>query len=248
MTKTTGRPQRGRGKPKLAFESMSADDWGKLPNTIRRWFDNALRTDDPKPSFESCFKLARAFQIILNRHNNAGLERIAELEGRPVDPWELKDVSWTELVGKRFREFMDAAHHLMAKAEELGGHEWGNGTTLADIQTVLEGIGAYPKPLRTPPSAKRGRPKEAWHSVAPDIARAIIRTMREAGYQGPLSVKYPDAVTVIVGAKLIKLAFGVRVGADGFVSAVRNRDRTRRAGAKSFYERYPDAARIRILD
>ena len=29
---------------------------------------------------------------------------------------------------------MDAAHHLMAKAEELGGHEWGNGTTLADIQ------------------------------------------------------------------------------------------------------------------
>jgi hypothetical protein len=95
---------------------------------------------------------------------------------------------------------------------------------------------------------RRGRPKEAWHSVVRDIAHAISRTMREAEYKGTLSVKNEDAVTAIVGAELIKLAFGVRVGAAGFISAVRNRDRTTRGGTKSFFERYPDAARIRILD
>jgi hypothetical protein len=225
-------------KPKLASESMSADDWGKLPNTIMGWFDNALGTDDPKPSVEACIKLARDFQIILSRHNNAELERIAELEGRPA--------SWAELKAKNFREFMDAANYLMAKADEFGGFVFTNGTTLADIQSILGGIGAYPK-LRTPPSAKRGRSKEAWHSVVGDIARAIIRTMREAGYQGPLSAKNESSVTCGVGAEIINLAFGLCIKRATFVTAARNRDRTKQ-GAMSFFERFPDAARIRILD
>jgi hypothetical protein len=252
VTKPTRRPRGQREKSKLAFESMSADDRGKLPNTILGWFDNTLGTDDPKPSFEACIKLARDFQIILNRHNNAELERIAELEGRPVDPFEHKDVSWTEWEGKKIRKFKDAANHLMAEAEELekwfGGYVWENsGVTLAEIQQLLGRIGAFPK-ARTPNRVTRGRAKEAWHSVARDIARAIISALREAGYTDTLSVKNENSVTCVVGAKIINLAFGLRIGEAAFVSAVRNRDRTRRAGAKSFFERYPDAAKIKILD
>ena len=236
-------------KPKLAFESMSVDDWERLPNTISGWFSDALGRDDQKPSFEGCIKLARDFQFILNRHNNAELERIAELEGRPVDPFKLKDVSWDELEGKIIRGFMNAAHRLMAEAEEVekffGGYVFKNSVTLAEIQHLLGRIGAFPK-ARTPPSATRGRPKQAWHSVARDIARAIISAMREAGYRGALSFKYESSPTCVVGAKIINLAYGLRIDAPGFISAIRNRDRTRRAGVKSFAERFPDASRIRI--
>jgi hypothetical protein len=247
-------PRRKKRPNQSRLASMSDEVRGSLPNKISGWFSDELVRDDPKPSFEACIKLARDFQIILNRHNNAELERIAELEGRPVDPFELKDLSWAELEGIIIRGFVDAANHLMSKAEEVekffGGYVWKHnygGGTLAEVQQVLGRIGAFPK-ARTPPSAKRGRPKEAWHSVAPDIARAIKRTMCEAGYQGALSVNNVEAVTVVVGVKLIKLAFGLRIDAAAFVSAIRNRDRTKRAEAKSFFERYPDAARIRILD
>jgi len=231
--------------------SMSGDDWRRLPNTISGWFSGALGRDHPKPSFEACIRLARRFQIILNQHDNAELERIAELEGRRVDLFQLKDVSGAELEGKIIRGVMDAANHLMAEAEEVekffGGYVFRNSVTLAEIQHVLGRIGAFPK-RRTSPAVTRGRPKEAWHSVSHDIARAVISAMREAGYRGALSSKNEKSVTCGVGAKIINLAFGLRIDAAAFVSAVRNRDRTRRTGAKSFAERYPGLAHIRILD
>jgi hypothetical protein len=247
-------PRRKKRPNQSRLASMSDEVRGSLPNKISGWFSDELDRDDPKPSFEACIRLARDFQIILNRHNNAELERIAELEGRPVDPFEHKDVSWAEWEGKKIRKFKDAANHLMAEAEELerwfGGYVWENsygGVTLAEIQDVLGRTGAFPK-ARTPPAVTRGRPKEAWHSAARDIAHAIISALREAGYSGTLSVKNENSVTCGVGAKIVNLAFGLRIDAAAFVSAIRNRDRTRRAGAKSFAEMFPDAARVRILD
>jgi len=260
-------PRRKKRPNQSRLTLMSDEDWGPLRNTISGWFSDALGRDHPKPSSEACIKLARKIQIILNRHNNAELESIAELEDRPVDPFKLKDVWGAELEGKIIRRFMAAANNLMAEAEvvenfyggyvwrdrlnnaELEGREDSHGVvTLADIQHLLGRIGAFPKARRTPPPAKRGHPKEAWHSVARDIAKEIISVLRESGYRGPLSDKYENSVTCVVCAKIINLAFGLQIDAAAFVSAVRNRDRTKRAAEKSFFEHYPDAAGIRILD
>ena len=55
---------------------------------VLRWFEEALRANDPKPSHVDCERLARQFQVIVNRQNNAELERLG-----PTPHGLLKDVS-----------------------------------------------------------------------------------------------------------------------------------------------------------
>ena len=242
---------------KSILKSKSEKDWANLPNTVRQWFENALRSDDPKPSPGACIKLAREFQVIANRRNNAELWRQAECEGTVPQPSALKDESWEDIESRMIRKFKDAANQLLFEAEELesffGGYQWQNGTSavsLSQIQELLGRICAVPKAIvssgdngqlqevmnvggnkivlrKVGPTL--GRRKEAWHPAGHEIARAIKDAMRTAGYRGSLSAKKPESVTAQVGASTINWFFNtsVKISADGFASAMKSRDRSK---------------------
>jgi hypothetical protein len=60
---------RNQAKPKIAQRNFLASG-----QTVQKWFSDALKSGDVKPSLTACKKFAREFQIIVNRQNNAELE------------------------------------------------------------------------------------------------------------------------------------------------------------------------------
>jgi hypothetical protein len=127
---------------------------------VRRWFDLALQKTDPRPLDAAYQRLAREFQILVNRQNNVELERppapavtaskagegrldpaSIRLDGLPAARagileslhhrrQELKDVSPAEELDKRVRNVMAAANQLMAAANAL--EDWAGGYQWTD--------------------------------------------------------------------------------------------------------------------
>jgi hypothetical protein len=64
----------------LISDTHSEGDWEKLPAKVRDWFEDALESDDPKPSDQACTDFARELQIIFNRHDNQEWWRRASSE------------------------------------------------------------------------------------------------------------------------------------------------------------------------
>ena len=81
---------------------------------LRAWFGDVLDEHDPKPSIETCEKLARQFQTIVKRHNKAELER----RGHPVDRSFAEEID--KKVGK-IRALMQQALDAMSELEDFGG-------------------------------------------------------------------------------------------------------------------------------
>jgi hypothetical protein len=216
---------------------------------VLRWFGDALPATDPRPSPADCNRLARQFQVIVNRQNNAELER----HGR-VPHSSLKDVSPAEEMNKRVGKFISIANQLLFAARELedyaGGYQWiheKGSVFLEDIEHILRRIGAIPVAQTSSPAPARGRRRKTWHAAAREMARLISAAMRHAGYRGRLSMTDEESVTANIGAAAISWAFGIKIEAAGFATAMRMRDRRKRISRDSFLERYPDAARIKVL-
>lgn len=231
-------------KPKIAQYNRFADG-----RTVQKWFSDALKSDDAKPSLAACEKLAREFQITINRQNNAELESCGSV---PLP--ELKDVSPAEYLDRKVQKVISAANQVLVAARELkayhGNYCWtdnhSGAVSLEDIEDMLRRIGAVPRAPN--PHAKTGRPPERWHEVARLIAPAIKAALQEARYRGSLSMIDEKSAVVHVGAAAINWAYKLDVEAAGFASAMRRRDRRKRnKTAGDFASWFPDAMRIKVL-
>jgi hypothetical protein len=204
---------------------------------VRRWFDDALDSDDPKPSRAACEQLAREFQTIINRQNNAQLE-----SNGPVPLGLLKDVWLPEEINKRVRKITDAAKQLIVAACELedfaGGYHWGE-VSLNDVKDFLQRIILSPEAsaalatqtVSLPASTRR--PRERWHAAGREMARFIKAAMRDVNYRGRLDDD-EESVIAIVGAAAINWAYAIspKIGSATFAGAMKDRDRSKAAKAK----------------
>jgi len=219
---------------------------------LQQFFEDALRPNDPRPSPDDCEKLAHDIRIIVNRMNNAELEQEAQRRGFPVDRSLLKDISLRDEKNKLVGEIQALAHQMLRAAdelEELGGYAWTD-FSLADVQQNVGRIafspdGAGYMPQR-PRSSARGRPREPWHAPGRKISRLLAAAMRTVGYGGRLHAKDAESVTAIVGAAVISWIFKSEITPEGYATGMRRRDRSRRAPEKSFEERFPQVARLKI--
>ncbi len=219
---------------------------------VLRWFADALKPTDPRPSRAACDKLARELQIIFIRQQNEEREKKG-----PVDVLELKDVSPAAELDKRVARLMRAANAVLAAGEELedynGGYVWecigGGSVSLDDVKKMLGRIGAFPRPLPPPPEPPRGQPKNPWVAPAREFARLIQKAMKAEGYSGTLAMTNEDSVTAIVGAAAIRWAYREKKLQPGaFATAMRRRDRSKKAAnlkPADFFTRFPEAGRFK---
>jgi hypothetical protein len=252
MVKHGRRQAAARSKPRIAPKNHLAP-----AEKVRRWFDDALDEDDPKPQLADCERLARQFKTIVNRHNNAELERRGD-----AAPEELKDVDLAEWLNKKVRSFTIAAKQLMVEADKIeylaGGYRWG-AVSLGDVQDILEQIITSPEAsaaLATetlPPPPSRRRPREAWHAAGREMALLIQDAMRDVNYHGRLKMADAESVTATVGAAAISWAYSIVIAPAGFATAMKERSRSRKTkrlktltDEERFNERFPGAARIKM--
>ena len=244
-----------RSKPRIAPNICPA------PTAIvRGWFYYAFHDDD-KPSRAACEWFAGEFQTIINRQNNAELEKY----GPPLTV--LKNVSLPEEINKRVRKITDGAKQMLAEVGELedfvGGFQWG-AISLNDVKNFLEQIIMSPEAsaalgtqtLSLAPS--HTRPREAWHAAARIMAPLIQAALREAGYKRKISKATDEkSVIAIIGAEAINWAYAVspKIGPAAFASAMKDRDRSNetkklksRTAEEGFNAQFPGAARIKIMD
>jgi hypothetical protein len=219
---------RKRRQASARAKSRIAPNISQAPTAIvRRWFDDALDSNDPKPSRAACEQLAREFQTIINRQNNAQLE-----SNGPVPLTVLKDVSLPEELNKRVRKITDGAKQLIVAACELedfaGGYHWGE-VSLNDVKEFLQRIILSPEAsaalamqtVSLPASTRR--PRERWHAAGREMARFIKDAMRDVNYGGRLD---DDAA--------INWAYAIspKIGSATFAGAMKDRDRSKAAKAK----------------
>jgi hypothetical protein len=233
-----------RAKPKIAQRNILASG-----QTVQKWFSDALKINDVKPSLTACKKFAREFQIIVNRQNNA------ELESHGSVLLELGDVSPEEYLNRKVQKVVSAADQVLVAARDLeaafaGNYHWtdrsGKVVSLEEIVTMLHRIGAVPRVsgLR----AKMGRPPERWHETARRIVPLIKAVLRDAGYRGSLNMRNENSAVVQTGTAAINWAYKIDVEAVAFAFAMRRRDRKKRdKTASDFDSRFPDAMRIKVL-
>jgi hypothetical protein len=145
---------------------------------------------------------------------------------------------------------LDAAHRLVMALDEFeesaGNYIWGDhGETISleEIVYMMHRIGARPI-ICDPPSS--GRPSEAWHRAARDVARLVRNVLRDAGFKRNLTATDEGSPIAIVGAQVISRAYQIRIQPAGFASAMRGRKRAK-STPKKFDERFPGAARIRVV-
>ncbi|HEY1474032.1 MAG TPA: nucleotidyltransferase domain-containing protein [Pseudolabrys sp.] len=242
IRRATKTPNRKGAKPQMASRVVYGAE-------VQGWFEDALGRDDPKPSRDTCERLAREFRIVINQQNNAEIERYG-LKVRK------KDVSLAEEIDKRVGKIRAAANQTLIAASELedfvGGYQWTDkfGTvSLADIQHVLtrvafSPIGAHGMVQIQTPAPARGQPRKVWHAAAREIARLIQAAMRDVGYCGRLKMTDEESVPAIVGAAAINCAYGENIKAAGFADAMKQRGRKI---LKTFDERFPQNKRIKIM-
>jgi hypothetical protein len=212
---------------------LAVRKWEELPAKLRRAFDYALKkTTDPRPTGASCEQLAWRIQTIVN-----GVKSPADVE------WEL------------LRRFKDAADQTLIAARAIadhkgGGHDFG-AITLEEVQQVLERTGTAGFPTKSPP-ARLGRRPEYWHENGRAIAHEIAAVLRRAGNRRRLRSTDIESPVAIVGAAVVSWAYGIPLKPAGFASAMKTRDRSKakspRGREEHFYDSFPAARRIIVLD
>jgi hypothetical protein len=111
--------------------------------TVQKWFSDALKIGDVKPSLTACKKFAREFQIIVNRQNNAELESCGSV---PLDA--LGDVSPEDYLNRKVQKVVSTANQVLVAACDLeafaGNYHWTDSSgSLEEIVTMLHRIGAF---------------------------------------------------------------------------------------------------------
>ncbi len=218
---------------------------------LEDWFSDALRKDEIArfmPSLAVCAKLARRFQISVNQHNNAELERRGT-----VDRSLLMDVSLAGEIEKKRAKWRDAVIQLKTAARQVTTaarelEDFGCACDSTDVANQLASRIIFeisvPQTARSAPA--RGRRREIWHAAAREIAHLIKSTMQDVGYEGRLNIDDRESIVAIVGAKVVSRAYVKKIKPSGFATAMRSRDRRRNSAKteKTFDERYPNAKRI----
>jgi hypothetical protein len=197
---------------------------------IGKWFRGALRQGDPTPSNEALDRLAREFQVLLNRANNAELRRIGKLT-----PRDEKDASLAEWHSERIQKLGSAAKALIDAANEyerdIGNvfqapdRDW----SMDELREMLLGIAVFAGPVE-PAAPVRGRRAVPWHDAASKFAKLVAQAMRDVGYSGSLRITDPGSVTSVVTAAAISWAYGKKLSPEGLVTNMRKRRRGKSAG------------------
>ncbi|HWE72968.1 MAG TPA: hypothetical protein VG328_07400 [Stellaceae bacterium] len=228
-------PQRvRRGNPNFARHNQQAPD-----GEVARWYDAALGVDEPRPDGHAREKLAREIQIVVNRVNNAQLERSSE----SVPIAALRDVSPADVLDRKLAAVKTAADQLLAVLDNLanftGGYVWDGSppTTLDEAQGFVAALARHPDGYRVPlqpnppKNPKGGRPVVGWHEAGRQIAAPIARTLQQAGYHGRMKATDENSPVAIIGAMAINWAYGIEIEARGFAQAMlrRNRSKTKDA-------------------
>ncbi len=217
---------------------------------ICRWLGDVLKADDPKPSPDQCLQLAREIQIVMNRHENTELQRRGPTAR---DRLQMRDVDPTQELNRLVKKVESAAQRLGAATKELedfvGAHQWTDDDRSADLEDIHFVLSTLSTVLaRTSPAKRgRGRPREAWHAPGHKIAQLICSVMEATRYGGRLKKTDPESATASVGAAAISYLFDIKIGADGFATAMKDRDRSKGDHSTSFDDLYPDAAAIKVL-
>jgi hypothetical protein len=79
--------------------------------------------------------------------------------------------------------------------------------------------------LPHPDKAKRGRPREKWVRWGNKLAKLLKSRLMNAGFNGRTNPEDPESVVAYVGAAAISRMYEMELTAEGFASAMRNRDR-----------------------
>jgi hypothetical protein len=217
----------------MFIKKKSEDEWGNLPAKVEKWFEDALRNDEKRPSLAEYYELGREFQIIFNRHDNSEHER----KSGSVPPLELKDVCPKEYEAKKLNEFYHRVKQVLIEADKLeeyfGNYTWEDShgaISLAEIAGTLQRVNYV-----TPSSL----PQKTWEETGRKIAKTIQIAMRKAGETKRLSAIKSENITAIVGARAITWAFE-KVTPEQFAEKMRNRRRRAKGEIPATFEaRFP---------
>lgn len=239
--------------------SNSPEDWPGIlqprkhawtADRVKKWFEDALKPGEPRPSLEVCDGLAREFRRAINKaatryFDQHGISSVRK-NGKVLEVRRL-DEDFGDILEGMVKRVIAAADQVLIAARELedyaGGYVWGveEPVSLVEVQEILIRIGATQ--LRYKESTKLGRPDEAWHHAAFWIALLIKKTMKELGQKKRLSLATEEGIPAVVGALAINFACGIKIKPRAFVRAVHKRDR-RQADELTFEKIFPDAARF----
>jgi hypothetical protein len=192
--------------------------------SVSGWLNEILRKDDLRPD---CEKLARAAQIVVNRHRNADLMRGgAELaKVKDVSP---ADESWGRYLDAQghYRELQAPIFLMLAAVRNLkqisGDYCWTGkdgepNLDLDEVERVLTTVSAAP-PIIPTKSDQRLAP---WHAVARQIACLIKIAMDEVGYLGNLRPPSEESVTAQLGTDIVNHVFALKNSDAAFVQVMK---------------------------
>jgi hypothetical protein len=182
------------------------------PNLLARWFDEALKLGDPRPSQVALEAIARQINFLVER------------------PGGCREV-FLEESARRYQNLRDTAKDLRlayaAYAEIGSSYRWDRTIEVfSSVDRLLEGIGINTL-QHVSPRSKRGRPEEHWHECGRKFAPLIIEVMRGVKFKGRLSKTTEDSVTAQVCASVIRHIFRNNVKPAGFAAAMKRRNRGR---------------------
>jgi hypothetical protein len=247
---------------KLQMSKIERAPLEKMP----QWFKNALSERASLPSAEVCDELARKFQIIVNRADNAEKRRGATVSGTvPPSFFELRDDDVNITLNGKLDAVAAAGKPLLFQLEELesfaGNYHWvqeGSSLNVEDLRGILSRIGAFvPADSKRVAMVKRGQPPKIWHvAVARAFAPLVVRVLRDLGFEkADLDPMASASATAQICAKAMAWAYKDNITPEAFADAIRKRDRSRKgkgnAGffdpSKPLEERFPDMTRVDIL-
>lgn len=190
-------------------------------NLLSRWFDEELPPKVSRPSRERLYTLADELKVLLHRANNVEMGRSG-----PVPFAKLKDVSPAEEFRKRLNAIVEAVIEFQNYAGPVMNAPKGD-VYLADFEHTVRMIrGMYAPPGK--PKNRRGKPASPWIAAARKFALSIQAVLKEIGFHGRVSIASPLSVPILIVTKAINHAYGSRIKPEAVVSALRERNRSKR--------------------
>lgn len=229
----------------IARNEPTPDEWKTFPSKLHEWFKQTLKGDDPKPSVNDCYELADQIARIVHRHENAELQkRYAKAGLGDVPAKNLRNFTLGEIEDKQRAEIANCAADIYESMKKLEGllseveNFWGPNVTFNNvpIYEFSERIFSLKLPIiglaslnERPPKKSRGDHETSWHRPAREIAPMIREILKD--YCNNRSLTDADSATIQITTCIINFLFRgtKKVTPDALVSALRKRDRRRKA-------------------
>lgn len=220
---------------------------------VKDWFDDALKSHDPKPSYAQCEKLALDLFALAVKTNNELFEKALQKEpAMPFDPLSsgFRNLSVNDYERIRFARFCSAVRALRAEITLLGElsetpflcpTRGVNGTiTPSEISELLLFIGVLAPPVE---GKQRGAPRVTWHAAGREIVHLVKNLLMELDYKGSKRETDSNGVVAHVGASAVRHLFGGRMPTQAaFAWAMKDRNRSK---GRSTEPLFPHADRLK---